>query len=202
MRVVVLGAGGHAKVVLATFSAAKICVECVLDDEPALLGSSILGIRVEGPVSLLSDIDSPCAVIAIGSNQVRKRLAESLHAEWITVIHPSAWVSPDARLGPGAMIMAGVTIQPGAIIGAHAIVNTGATVDHDCTIGEYAHVAPGAHLAGNVSVGEGALIGVGVSAIPGVSVGAWSVVGAGAAIVRDLASRVVACGVPARSVRK
>ncbi len=194
---VVLGASGHGKVVLATLLELGEPVAAVLDDDPSRAGGELLGIPVGGPIA-----DYPAtgraAILAIGDNTVRERLAGVLKFTWRAVVHPAAWVHPSVGLGAGAFVAAGAVIQPDAVIGAHAIVNTGATVDHDCVIGDFAHVAPGAHLAGHVSVGAGALIGLGASVTPGVSIGDRAVLGAGASAVRDIASGVTAAGVPAR----
>lgn len=192
----VVGAGGHAKVVLATLDALGVPVAGVLDDAPA--SDEVLGVRVLGPVALLADHAGP-AVLAIGSNAVRQRLAEAYsQVDWLTAVHPSAVVHASVRIGAGSLVAAGAVVQPDAVIGRHVILNTGATVDHDSRVGDFAHVAPGVHLSGGVTVGEGGFLGVGSCAIPGVTVGAWATVGAGAAVVRDLPARTTSVGVPAR----
>ena len=193
----VLGASGHGKVVLATLLDLGEPVAAVLDDDPARAGADLLGVPVRGPIASYPAGEAP-AVLGIGANRDRQRLAGALPFAWAAVVHRAAWVHPSARLGPGAFVAAGAVIQPDAVIGAHAIVNTGATVDHDCVVGDYAHVAPGAHLAGDVTVGEGALVGIGAAVAPGVGVGDWAVLGAGAAAVRDVAAGATAVGVPAR----
>jgi len=207
--VVVVGASGHGRVVLAALAAAGVEVPVVLDDDPELHGTHLAGVPVDGPVDeALAGLPRPNggrrrAVLAVGANRARQRLAERLEdavpdLTWATVVHPSAVIDPDARIGPGAVVMAGAVVQPGAVIGAHAIVNTAASIDHDCRVGDFAHLAPGVHLAGDVTVGEGAFLGIGAVAVPGATVGAWAVVGAGAAVVRDLPAAVTAVGVPAR----
>ncbi len=196
----VVGAGGHAKVVIAMLRAGGCAVAGLFDGDPALHGRKVLGVPVLG-----SDedarLDGARAVVAIGSNAARKAVAEKLSgrvAEWTPVVHPRAWVHDSVTLRPGAVVFAGAVIQPGAHVGAHAIVNTGATVDHDCTLADYVHVAPGAHLAGNVRLDEGAFLGIGAAAVPGAAVGAWATVGAGGVVVRDVPARVTAVGVPAK----
>ncbi len=198
--VAVIGAGGHAKVVIATLRAAGFAVAAAFDDDPARHGTEILGVPVRGPASAAAALGLRRAVLAVGDNRARRRLAEALGAghEWVTAVHPAAWVDPDARLGAGTVVFAGAVVQPGAEVGAHAIVNTAASIDHDCRVGDFVHLGPGSRLCGGVSVGEGVLAGVGCSVAPGIAIGAWAVVGAGAAVVRDLPAETVAAGVPAR----
>lgn len=193
----VLGAGGHGKVVLAALLAAGEPPAGVLDDDPGRWGSELLGQLVGGP--LASCAAGAAAILAIGDNTTRKRLSAELGCSWRPVVHPQAWVDPSACIGEGAFVAAGAVVLAEATIGAHAIVNTGATVDHDCVVGPFAHLAPGAHLAGGVAVGEGGLVGIGAAVGPAVHIGPWAVLGAGAAAVRDLAAGVTAVGVPARA---
>ncbi len=196
----VIGGGGHAKVVISAIQAAGGRVGAVFDDGPGRVGTRVLGVEVVGPTEAARGRPGP-AVLAIGSNRVRQRLA-GLERDWLTVVHPTAWVAPSARLGRGTVVFAGAVVQPEAEIGEHVIINTGASVDHDARVGDHAHVAPGARLGGEVQVGEGTLMGIGSVAIPTVRIGAWSIVGAGAAVVVDLPDAVVAVGVPARVRRE
>ena len=202
-RAVVLGAGGHAKVVIATLEAAGWEVAAALDDDPARRGDRVLGVEVAGPVADLAAWDGVAAVAAIGDNRARQRLVARVEellpgVSWATAVHPSAVVHPSARLGPGTVVFAGAVVQPEAALGAHVVVNTGASVDHDCRIGDFVHLAPGGRLAGGVAVAEGALLGIGCAVLPGRRVGAWAVVGAGATVVEDVADGWTVVGTPAR----
>ncbi len=195
--IVVIGAGGHAKVLIATLAAGGFSIAGVLDDDDTKWGTDAQGTRV----GRIERERGGSGVIGIGDNAQRREMARALNFEWRTVVHPAAYVHPAAKLGRGTVIFAGAIVQPDAVIGDHVIVNTGATVDHDCVIGDYAHLAPGVHLAGAVYVGEGAFLGIGSVVIPGVKIGRWSTLGAGAVAIRDLADGVVAVGVPARARR-
>jgi sugar O-acyltransferase (sialic acid O-acetyltransferase NeuD family) len=195
--VVVIGAGGHGKVVVSALLEAGINVRGIFDDDEKKWGLEVLGVPVCGPVSE-AEQHGDFAILGIGGNEMRKRLAESLNLRWRTIIHPRAWVHPSVLLGEGSVAFAGAIIQPDTAVGNHVIVNTGALIDHDCEIGDYVHIAPGTKLAGQVKLEEGVFLGIGSSAIPGVSVGAWTTVGAGAAVVNDLPANVTAVGVPAR----
>ena len=198
----VIGAGGHGKVVIRTLQEMGYTVTAIFDDAPQTHGTTLFGVPVEGSTARLADLGKITAVIAIGDNAQRRRIAESFELDWLQVIHPSAVVDRTVRLGCGVTIMAGAVVQADALLGDHVIVNTSASVDHDCRIGDYVHIAPGARLAGAVSVGEGALLGVGSVVLPGKAIGRWSVVGAAAAVTRDLPDGVVAMGSPAKPIRK
>lgn len=129
-----------------------------------------------GHAKVIKDINPDAYVIAIGNNRIRKKVAlEHGNERFDIVIHPTAWVSPRARIGEGTVVMAHAVIQAGAIVGMHCIVNSGATLDHDCKVSDFAHIAPGAHLCGGVKVGEGALVGVGEGVMPGAVIPAWTI---------------------------
>jgi sugar O-acyltransferase (sialic acid O-acetyltransferase NeuD family) len=196
-ELIVIGAGGHAKVVISTARAAGFEVRFAFDDDPQKIGGNLLGVSVAGPIAESASAGLP-AVLALGANQLRRDWAGQLDLEWATIVHPHAVVADGAVLAAGVVAFAGAVLQVDAVVHSHAIINTGATVDHDCVIGGYAHIAPGAHLAGEVRVGEGALVGIGATVAPGCSVGAWSVLGAGGVAVTDLPDHTTAVGIPAR----
>jgi UDP-perosamine 4-acetyltransferase len=199
--VVILGAGGHAKVVIDVFRSAGVPVtRCLV---PGGSGS-ISGVPVveesEGLAELIST-RSHRAFIAIGSNDVRRRLGLELRAagvEFANAVSPTAYLASDVVLGTGILIAPHAVVNAASEIGDDAIVNTSASVDHDGRIGVAAHIAPGTHLAGNVQVGERAFLGVGTSVIPGISVGAGATIGAGSVVVRDIPAGARAWGNPAR----
>ena len=201
-RLVVLGAGGHAKVVLATALAAGWHVAGLYDDDPDKLGLRILGVPVVGNLPAPGSLGGQWVVAAFGSNARRAEMAIRYSgARWASVIHPSAQVHGSVRIGEGTVVFAGAVLQPDTTLGSHVIINTGATVDHDCRLGDFVHVAPGSHLAGGVRVDSGVFMGIGSVAIPGVHIGVGCTLGAGAVVVRDLSPNVTAIGVPARPTR-
>ncbi len=194
----ILGAGGHAKVVIATARAAGFTSLQLADDDQARHGTELLGVAVTARLSDILERDNVRAVLAIGENATRHALARRARCRFITLVHPSAVVDPSVVLGLGTVVFAGSVIQPDTHLGAHVIINTAASVDHDCRLGDAVHVAPGVRLAGTVTLGEGVFVGIGAAIIPNRSVGAWSRIAAGACVIHDLAADVTAIGVPAR----
>jgi len=201
--VVIVGSGGHAKVVIELIRAegryqVKGCTGLgesgfVLGDVPILGTDSVL------PAMLANGAKK--AFVAIGDNHLRLRLlAQVLEMgfELINAVSPNAVVSPSATLGRGIAIMAGAIINASAEIGDGAIINTNAGVDHDCRIGRGAHIGPGSTLAGNVEIGCESFLGVRTCVIPGIRIGSRAIVGAGSVVVRDIPDDVTAMGVPAR----
>lgn len=199
--VAVLGAGGHAKVVVSTLRAAGVPVAALYDDDRERWGSQVLGVPVRGPITAAVEDGCRRAVIGVGDNRARHRLACEpglAGLEWRTVVHPAAWIDPSVRPGAGTVVFAGAVVQPDCAIGDHVIVNTAASIDHDCRVASFCHAAPGARLGGGVTVGEGSLVGIGASIVPGVSIGDWTLVGAGSTVTGDLDGHGVAYGTPAR----
>jgi UDP-perosamine 4-acetyltransferase len=201
-KLLVLGAGGHARVVIDVARAAGFDPVAALD--PASHGANCNGVKVIGgddmAQRLFGDGLRHCA-IAVGDNRVRARLGEQLAAigyEFPVLIHPSAIISPSAQIGDGTVIMPLAVVNASATIGRLAIVNTSAVVEHDCRIGDAAHVAPGCRLGGTVTVGTGTLIGIGSVVRPEAQIGDFATIGAGATVVGDIAANQTAMGSPAK----
>ena len=200
MRLLVIGAGGHAKVVIDAARGAGFEIVGIVGREGD--PEELLGIPVSTDAT---DIASDRFIIAIGNNATRAQHFYDYRADGLepaSVIHPSAVIAEGVHVGVGTFVAAGVVVNVDARIGANAILNTGCTVDHDCVISDHALIGPTASLCGAVEIGEGVLLGAGTSVTPRTTVGAWSVVGAGAAVVSDLPERSVCVGVPARVVRR
>jgi sugar O-acyltransferase (sialic acid O-acetyltransferase NeuD family) len=195
-KIILQGGGEHAKVVL----------DCLLDQGATVLAlfdpkykGDLFGIEQRGQYDPLFAPEAH-ALIAIGDNAVRKKVAALTRHSFTNTTHPSAIISTRAKVGSGCMVLHGVIIQAQTVIGDHVIVNTAASIDHDCEIGNYAHIAPRAVLCGRVKVGEGALIGAGAVVLPGISIGAWAIIGAGAVVTKEVGEGAVLAGNPARQI--
>jgi len=199
--VVIVGAGGHAKVVIEILRSSGIRIAGLTDSNPDKF--SLLGSPVWGDDGVLSELFAKGArkgFVALGDNEMRLEAGLRLRRlgfEIVNAISPRATISPSARLGRGIAVMPGATINAEARIDDFAIINTGAIVEHDAVIGLASHIGPGAALAGGVRVGEGAFVGIGASVVPGCTIGKRTIVGAGACVVGDLPEGVVAVGIPA-----
>lgn len=208
--VLMLGAGGHGRVVADIIRCCGLQLAGIIDDVAAA-GSERLGSRVLGGCQQLPQImrETGCRqlVLAIGHNGRRLELAQHIEALcpqviWQTLVHPAAVVAADAVLGGGSVVVARAVLNPGARLGRHCIVNTAAVVDHDCSLGDGSSLGPGAVLGGNVRLGKGAVVAIGATVINALQLGEHSLLGAGGTAVRDLPDFKVALGVPAHVVRE
>jgi UDP-perosamine 4-acetyltransferase len=205
-RLVLVGAGGHAKVVLEVFRAiGGFDIVGLVDPKPP--SPTVLGVPILGDDAALGTLRAQgveFAFVALGDNRMRQKVGAQLRTLGFALpaaIHPSALISPSARIGEGVVVMASAAVGTETVIDELAILNTGAIIDHDNRLGAASHVAPGCALAGNVTVGERAFVGVGSSVRPGIRIGADAIVGAGSAVVSDVQASACVVGVPARPLR-
>jgi acetyltransferase EpsM len=208
IQTVIFGASLQGSVVLEVLRA-QGAVEVVgfLDDDVSKHKTSIAGVPVLGGIEWATAHagENLAAIVAVGSNDDRIRIADRLRAsgiELINAIHPSAVVMPTTSLGTGNLVSPGVVLVAGTRLENEVVVNTGATIDHDSVLHTGAQVAAGVHTAGCVTIGQGAFIGVGAVLGPNVTIGDWCIVGAGSVVLSDLPPRVLAFGTPARVVRE
>jgi UDP-perosamine 4-acetyltransferase len=204
--IVVIGGGGHARVVMEVLLAAGWRVAGYTD--PGDRAGSFGALPCLGDDAVLPVLAGRFrhAIVALGDNALRERWAlraAELGFELGNAIHPSARISPSVTLGRGIAVMANAVVNAATAILDNAVVNTAATVDHDCRLGRAVHVAPGCHLAGYVTVEDGALVGVGAIVGRGrpLRIGAGAVVGAGSVVFRDVPPLATVAGNPARPLR-
>ncbi len=196
-KLVIIGAGGHGKVI------ADIAVKngysdiAFLDDRAT---GACLGFPIIGTSEMLRGQWEPNTefVIAVGNNAVRKRIAQAHDLAWATLIHPSAQIGLEVQIGAGTVVMAGAAVNPCANIGNHCIINTGAVVEHDNVLENYVHLSPDAALGGTVHIGECTHVGIGASVKNNVSICSDAVIGAGAAVITNIDIPGTYAGVPSR----
>jgi len=199
-RFLIVGAGGFAKEVADMVRVLGGEVAAFFAEPSAEVRHPVGSVDV---VDDLSAVECDAAVIAIGDTATRMRLHEMLVSRFSlpALVHPSASVSPGARLGDGVLVMQNVVVSADAEIGTCAAVNVGCYVAHDCRVGAYSHLAASTNLGGGSSVGMGVFCGTSTVLLPGISVGDWSVTGAGAVVTSDVPGRTLVAGVPARTLR-
>lgn len=207
-RVVIYGAGGHAKVVADILRLNNFQVVGFVDGvnfgrkDTDFYGSTVLG-GDEVLVDLLCSGMNK-VVVGFGDNRLRVKVSERLSVmgfELLTAVHPNAVCAGDVKIGDGTVVASGAVVGPSSKIGRNVIINTQASLDHDCVVGDGAHVGPGAIVTGVVEVGEYAWIGAGAVIADHKKIGAHAIVGAGAVVVKDVHEAVVVMGVPARVAR-
>lgn len=201
-NVIIIGTGGHAKVV----------ADIVLRSSDHLVGfltsdagrEEFMGWPVLGRDTEYRKFENCCFVIAIGNPGVRERISRSMDGvKWYTAVHPSASISAvHTSIGEGSVVMANAVINPYAQIGRHCIINSSATVEHDNIIEDFAHISVRAALAGTVRIGRRTWIGVGATVSNGISVCQDCMVGAGAVVVRNIETPGTYVGIPARKVKQ
>lgn len=208
MEIIIVGAGGHGKVVLDVLRAAgQYKPVGFVDADASLAGTTVGDLPVVGPVNTLPHLRQQRvkrAIIAIGDNRTRVRYAVLLREQGfdlVNAIHPAASISPSAVLGVNVVVAAQAAICTEARIADSVIINTGAVVDHECVIAEGVHVAPKVCLAGRVRVGACAFMGIGANVIQCMSVGEYATIGAGAVVIQDVPAYSTAVGVPARIIK-
>lgn len=206
-RLVLIGAGGHARDTVDVVEAANartpgryqllgFVSELARDH-----GREQLGLPVLGGFDWFGGRADVAVAVAVGDPRLRRRLVQQvqqLGLPFATLVHPAAVVSPRVALGPGCIVSAGAQVTGSATVGAHVLLNLGCTVAHDVVLGDYCTLAPGVHVSGHVQLGEGCDVGSGAVLLPQVRVGPGAVIGAGAVVRTDLPGGVTAVGVPAR----
>lgn len=201
----ILGAGGHGRVVMdIAESMEKYEKIRLFDDNPEEKGKRCGGCCVEGTKELLlqyaQNNPEAEAFVAIGNNEIRKRVQEYLEQKKIpvtTLIHKNAVLSQKVQLGSGTVVMPGAVVNCGTVLGKGTIINTACSIDHDNRIGDYCHVSVGSHLAGTVIVGNQTMIGAGAIIKNDISICSHCVIGAGAVVVKNISRPGIYIGVPA-----
>ncbi|MFC1903334.1 acetyltransferase [Chloroflexota bacterium] len=208
MKIVIIGAGGQARIVYEICSFDRnLEVVAFVDNVIHGKDEQIMGVPVVGDHSVLPKLIKDGvkgAIVAVGDNQVRASHFEKLSdmgLEMVNVIHPTAYIAPSAKLGNGATIAVGAIISTKAKIGNNVIINTGATIDHEDEVEDHASVGPGCSIAGRVTIKKSAFLGIGSVVKEYITIGENSVIGAGSVVLEDIPDNVVAVGIPAKVIK-
>lgn len=204
--VIIIGAGGHARVLI---SALKILGREIIGIlNPELIGHTVSGIFIIGNDDKVKDYVPNSIELVNGLGSIAEPVKrKDIYMKFknngytfATVIHPSTTITDDVKIDEGVQIMAGAIVQTGCSISNNVIINTGAVVDHDCKIGPHGHIAPGAVLSGDVEIGSMTHIGTGATIIQGIKIGDNVIVGAGAVVIKDVPNGKKIIGNPAKEL--
>ena len=189
------GAGGHCKVIIDIINSLEKRIDAVFDDNINI--SSLLDITVN-QWKIEYQTQHKNVLVSIGNNKIRKKISETIAANFISLIHPSAIVSKYATIGEGTVVMASAVINAGVTIGKHCIVNTAAVIEHDCILEDFVHISPNTTITGSVTIGEGTHVGAGAIVLPNIKIGKWVTVGAAAVVLKEVPDFATVAGNPAR----
>ena len=201
-QVVVVGTGGHAKVVADIIIKSNDSICGFLDDINK--ENNFLGYPILGKVSDYKKFLDSYFIIAIGDSYLREKFSNSMqNVNWYTAIHPNASISSiGTKLDFGTVVMPNAVINSGAIIGKHCIINSSSNVEHDNKIGNFSHVSVGAKLAGRVILGRHVWVGIGAVVSSNINICDNSTVGAGATVVDNITKKGVYIGTPAKFIHE
>jgi sugar O-acyltransferase (sialic acid O-acetyltransferase NeuD family) len=208
-NVLVVGSGGHAKVIIDIIEKQNMFNIVGLIDGFKTPGSEALGYKILGDESILVNPfyeNITYGIVAIGDNWVRNKVANKIiqvkpDFNFITAIHPSANIAKGVIIGDGTVVMAGGIINSDTTIGNHCIINTNSSLDHDNILGNFVTIAPGVVTGGNVIIGSFSSVSLGARVIHKINIGEHSVIGAGSVVVKDIGNQSVWYGIPAKLVR-
>lgn len=201
--VVIIGAGGHAKVIADIVYKSHDNIIGFLDDNQDIQNKTIyLDKKVIGTTKKIDKYQDKYFIIAIGNNKIRKEIFSSYNLKWYTAIHPNAIIANEVEIGEGSVVMAGAIINPCTQIGRHCIINTKVSIDHDNIIEDYVHISPGATLAGTVHIKEKTWIGAGSTIINNITIKQNNIIGAGSVVIKNIEEENgTYVGVPVRKIK-
>ncbi len=200
--VIIIGAGGHAKVIADIILCSGDNLIGFLDDDKKKQDKTIYkGHKVIGRIADFRKYEDGYFIIAIGDNNVRAKIADWLDAKIYTAIHPKATIADTVEIGEGTAVMAGAVINADTKIGRHCIINTSCSIDHDNMIDDFVHISPGAHLAGKVYIGNYSWICAGATIINNINIRNDVIIGAGATVIENINHPGTYIGTPARRTK-
>lgn len=204
-KIVIIGAGGHGKVIADIIEKSGDEIVGFLDDNKELGTTVINNYKIIGDLNnrftmavTKKDVEF---IIAIGDNRKREEISHSPNLKFYTAIHPSAQIGLDVEIQEGTVIMANACINSSAKIGKHCIINTGAIIEHDNIIEDFVHISPNVALGGTVKIGKNTHIGIGSTIKNNITICENCKIGAGAVVVKDIKEEGTYVGVPAKRIK-
>lgn len=199
-RLIIIGAGGHGKVIADAALKNGYTNICCIDDHAKgeIMGFPIIGTSAD--IERLNDGGTDF-IIGIGNNAVRKSIAEKYNVNWVSIVHPSAQIAFNAEIGKGTAIMANAVANACATVGEHCIINTGAIIEHDNVIENYVHISPNVALGGTVRIGSLTHVGIGATVKNNTEICSECTIGAGAVVIKDIIEHGTYVGINARKIK-
>lgn len=200
--VVLIGAGGHAKVLMSLLRQQGINIIAIISPLPPQASGLFQGIdhySHDSDISRFSaqDVELINGVGALPNQTARRRVFEhftSLGFRFRSVIANSAIVTDDCQLAQGVQILPGAIVNVDTVLGDNVLINSGAIIEHDCQLQAHTVVSPGAILCGGVRCGTNAYIGAGATIIQGIQLGENTLAAAGSTVVHNLLdNQVIYC---------
>lgn len=209
-KIIIIGASGHAKVVIDIIEKQNEFEIFGLIDSYKKVGEEIFGYKILGTEEDISNLKTTHniygGIIAIGDNWTRmsmyhKIIGVSKDFKFISAIHPGATLGKNIFIDEGTVIMPGVIINSDANVGKFCIINTNSSLGHDGMMKDFSSVAPGVTIGGSVTIGKSTAISLGASIIHNVSIGNYSIIGSGALIVEDVDDFKLVHGSPGKVIK-
>lgn len=206
-KIIIIGGGNHAKVVIDILRENNREIYTILDDDKNLIGKKLMDIEITGKISMLKELskDKYEIIISIGTPIIRKKIfnkIKNMGFEFANAIHPNSNLSKSVIIGKGLVINSGVIVHPDVKLENNIILGMNATVSHDSLIKEHVHISPGVHITGECQIDECVELGTGAMILPRNKIGKNSIIGAGAVVNKNIENNVTAVGVPVRVIKK
>lgn len=198
-KVIIIGAGGHGKVIADIIEKSEDHIVGFLDDRIDL--KFCFGYPILGNIDQYNQYSEFFFILAIGDNFVRSNISQNMkHVKWYTAIHPSAVLAKDVKIGAGTAVMANAVINSSAIIGQHCIINSAAIVEHDNMVGDFVHISPRVALGGTVHIGSLSHLGIGSTVKNNVSICSQVIIGAAGCVIHNISHPGTYVGVPVKQL--
>lgn len=199
MNILIIGAGGHSKVIIDIIrELGNYNIIGIYDDNKTGYFS---GIKIIGKIAEINNKKSEYFIIGIGNDKIRKKIAEEYNQlKWATLIHPKTIIAKTAIIKEGTVICAGAIIQTEVEVGKHCIINTNCNIDHESIIGDYCSICPSSTICGQVKVGESSFVGANSTIIQSIEIGKECIIGAGSVVIRNIPNNSKAVGNPAKNI--